>query len=158
MDDNDRRRNIAIIAGVLLVLAGLWFIVVRVAAPLFEPLRVVLGFVWSIGWPLALVALGILLIVRRDSLHGPGSLEGKRLYRSRNDRMLGGVFGGLGVYLGVDATLLRIGFALLAIVTWFVPAVVAYVIAMVIMPEEPFGQVNGSSAPAAPPIPPPPAS
>ena len=34
----------------------------------------------------------------------------KRLFRSKNDRMLGGVCGGLGNYLGIDPTFIRIFF------------------------------------------------
>ncbi len=37
------------------------------------------------------------------------------LYRSDNDRMLGGVCGGLAKYIGVDSTFVRIFFALLAL-------------------------------------------
>jgi len=36
-----------------------------------------------------------------------------RLYRSKSDRMLGGVCGGLGSYLGIDSTLVRIFFFIL---------------------------------------------
>ena len=36
----------------------------------------------------------------------------KRLYRSRNDRMLAGVCGGLAEFLGVDATLIRLAVVL----------------------------------------------
>lgn len=38
-----------------------------------------------------------------------------KLYRSRTDKMLGGVCGGLGAYLGIDSTLVRIFFVLLAL-------------------------------------------
>ena len=34
----------------------------------------------------------------------------RKLYRSKSDRMLGGVCGGLGLYLGIDPTLVRIFF------------------------------------------------
>lgn len=158
MGDHDRRRKLGIIAGVVLILVGLWFIAERAAGPLMQPLRAALDFVWSIGWPLALVGLGVLLIVRRDALRQVGTLEGRRLYRSRSDRMIGGVLGGLAVYLGMDATLLRIAFALLVIVSGFGPGVIAYIVAMVIVPEEPLVRQDGAKAPAAPPIPPPPAS
>lgn len=36
----------------------------------------------------------------------------KKLYRSRSDQMLGGVCGGLGEYLGLDSTLVRLFFVL----------------------------------------------
>lgn len=38
----------------------------------------------------------------------------KRLYRSESDKMLGGVAGGLGEYLQLDATVIRLVFVLLA--------------------------------------------
>jgi phage shock protein PspC (stress-responsive transcriptional regulator) len=40
----------------------------------------------------------------------PQSRQDKRLVRSRSDRMLGGVAGGLGQYFGVDSLIFRIGF------------------------------------------------
>lgn len=59
----------------------------------------------------------------------------RQLRRSRSDRMLAGVCGGAASYLKVDPTLIRVGFAVLAIVTWGV-AVLAYLVAWLIMPEE----------------------
>jgi len=38
----------------------------------------------------------------------------KNLYRSSSDKMLGGVCGGIGIYLGIDATFVRIFFVVLA--------------------------------------------
>ena len=40
-------------------------------------------------------------------------MEPKKLYRSRTDKMIAGVCGGLGKYLGVDPTLIRLAFVLL---------------------------------------------
>lgn len=39
----------------------------------------------------------------------------RRLTRSRDDRLLGGVAGGLATYLGLDVTLVRVAFVLLAV-------------------------------------------
>lgn len=39
----------------------------------------------------------------------------RRLTRSREDRLLGGVAGGVAMFLGIDPTLVRIGFVLLAV-------------------------------------------
>jgi len=64
-------------------------------------------------------------------------METKRLYRSRTERMIGGVCGGLGRYLGVDATLLRLIAVLLLVLTGIIPGVIAYFIIMVIVPLEP---------------------
>lgn len=60
----------------------------------------------------------------------------KKLYRSRNDRVISGVCGGLGQYLDTDPTLLRIGAVLLAI--WsFGTAVLVYLALAVIVPLAP---------------------
>jgi phage shock protein C len=64
-------------------------------------------------------------------------VETKKLYRSRTDRMVGGVCGGLGKYLSLDATLLRLIAVLLLVLTGVIPGVIAYLIIMVIVPVEP---------------------
>ena len=57
----------------------------------------------------------------------------KRLYRSRDQRMLGGVAGGMADYLGVDPTIVRLCFVLTA---FFGGAgIVAYAVAWLIVPE-----------------------
>jgi phage shock protein C len=62
----------------------------------------------------------------------------KRIYRSRNDRMIGGVCGGLADYLGVDPTIIRLLFVagLLAGTASFW----IYLVMMIVIPEDP-GQV-----------------
>ena len=57
----------------------------------------------------------------------------KRLYRSKTDRMLFGVCGGLGKYLGIDPTIIRVIFVLLAF-TGF--GILAYIVLAVIAPLE----------------------
>lgn len=58
----------------------------------------------------------------------------KRLYRSRNDKMLFGVCGGLADYLNVDPTIVR----LIMLFVWSTGAgFIAYLAAGLIMPEEP---------------------
>lgn len=60
----------------------------------------------------------------------------RRLFRSRTNRRLSGVCGGLGEYLDVDPTLVRLIFLLLLIFTGIVPGLIFYLAAWVIMPEE----------------------
>jgi phage shock protein C len=64
-------------------------------------------------------------------------METKKLYRSRIDRMIGGVCGGLGKYFGVDATLIRLIAVLLMVLTGVIPGVIAYLIMLAIVPLEP---------------------
>jgi phage shock protein PspC (stress-responsive transcriptional regulator) len=59
----------------------------------------------------------------------------KRLYRSRKERMLGGVCAGLGEYLRVDPTLLRLLFILFTLMGG--QGILAYLILWVIVPDEP---------------------
>jgi phage shock protein C len=66
--------------------------------------------------------------------------------RSRSDRVVAGVCGGIGRYLGVDPVLLRIAFMILALANGL--GVIAYVVAWVAIPEEGPGQGPGP-APAA---------
>ena len=74
-------------------------------------------------------------------------VQNKKLYRSRSDRMIGGICGGLGVYLGIDSTVLRLIFVLIAAISGGVPALIAYVIMLFIVPEEPLGGPAGTPPP-----------
>ncbi len=61
----------------------------------------------------------------------------KRLYRSRTNKMIAGVCGGIAEYFNIDPTIVRLGVALVTAVTGGVPGLVFYFIAAVIMPENP---------------------
>jgi phage shock protein C len=61
--------------------------------------------------------------------------ESKRLYRSRTDRMISGVCGGLGEYLGIDPTVVRLLFVLGLFAGG--TTVPVYIVMMIIVPEEP---------------------
>lgn len=60
----------------------------------------------------------------------------KRLTRSKSDRMVFGVCGGLGKYFGVDPTLIRLGFAFFTLLSGVGPGIVIYIIMAIIMPQE----------------------
>lgn len=74
-----------------------------------------------------------------------------RLYRSREDRMLAGVAGGLAEMWGADPSLVRIVWALLVILTGGI-ALVVYIVMAIVVPEE--EDVRGA-IPFAPGPPPP---
>ena len=61
----------------------------------------------------------------------------KRLYRSRSERMIGGICGGLGEYFNVDPTLVRLIAVVIILITGILPGILAYLIAWVIIPERP---------------------
>ena len=61
----------------------------------------------------------------------------KRLYRSKDNRVFAGIIGGLGEYFDVDPVLLRLGYILLVAFTVFIPGLVAYIVAIFVVPEKP---------------------
>ena len=75
----------------------------------------------------------------------------KKLERSRTDRKIGGVCGGLGDYLDVDSTIVR----LIWVVTVFFggTGLLAYIIAWIVIPEEPLAEPVKTAAPVSAPQP-----
>jgi len=68
----------------------------------------------------------------------------KRFYRSRKERIIGGVLGGLAEYLGVDPNLLRLAYIVLLVLGDLAGALIGvYVLAWIFIPEEP---VEGTSS------------
>ena len=61
----------------------------------------------------------------------------KKLYRSKEDRIIFGVMGGFGKYFDVDPTILRVIYVVFAIFTACLPGILAYVLMALIIPEEP---------------------
>ncbi len=59
----------------------------------------------------------------------------KRLTKSEN-RMLSGVCGGIAEYLGWDATLVRVVYALLSICSAGFPGLLIYIILAILMPSK----------------------
>jgi phage shock protein C len=67
-----------------------------------------------------------------ESARNAGS---RRLYRSRDDRMIAGVCGGLASYFSIDPTIVRV----IAVATILLPgpSVIVYLVLWLIVPEEP---------------------
>ena len=59
----------------------------------------------------------------------------KKLYKSRTDRKLWGVCGGIAEYFGIDSTLVRLGLVIL--IACFGTGLLAYILAALILPDEP---------------------
>lgn len=58
----------------------------------------------------------------------------KKVYRSKENRMVCGVCGGIAEYFNIDPTLVRLGWVLVAVCS-FGTGVLAYFIAAVIIPD-----------------------
>ncbi|MBW2279284.1 MAG: PspC domain-containing protein [Deltaproteobacteria bacterium] len=63
------------------------------------------------------------------------SLLQRPLRRPRHPRLIGGVCAGLGRWLGWDRAVVRLAFAILALATSLVPAVVLYGVLWLAIPE-----------------------
>lgn len=61
----------------------------------------------------------------------------KKLYKSDTNKIFAGVLGGVGEYFNLDPVLLRLGYIIIAIVTAFVPAILGYIIAVLVVPSRP---------------------
>jgi len=136
-DGRNEQNSPLLIIGGLLIVAGA-VLMARQFNLVPEPLLMMWRVLSAARGPVALVLVGIVVIVlanRGGSFHAPA--KGTRLYRSRSDKVISGVLGGLAKYFGVDTTLVRLGFVALAFVGGVWTAVVAYIVLSVVMPEEP---------------------
>ena len=59
--------------------------------------------------------------------------EAKRLRRSRSNRMIAGIAGGMAAYFGIDSRLVRLGWVIAAVMGW---GLFAYAICWIFVPEE----------------------
>lgn len=132
------RTNRALLLGAILLLLG--------ALLLFNnfgwlPVRLdaLWELAWNLFWPLFLIGLGVYLLF---SLNGHGvdwerlRARGARLplRRSRRNRVIAGVCGGIAAYLKVDAVLVRLVWTLLTVLTLGTISVVLYALAVVFIP------------------------
>lgn len=152
MSDRGNNNTPLLIIGIALLAFGGWALLGAMNWGGAIYIREAFSTLSHIGWPLLLVAAGVLLIIAANK---PGGFSvrvaGKTLRRSRGKRVISGVFGGLSDYIDVDVAILRIVGVLLLITNAF-PVTIAYLVATVAIPEEPM--VSGESPAPAPPIPP----
>ncbi len=62
--------------------------------------------------------------------------ERRPFRRSRTNRMIAGVVGGLADYIGMDPVLARVLYVLISVFSAAFPGVLVYLILWVVMPEE----------------------
>jgi phage shock protein C len=60
----------------------------------------------------------------------------KPLKRSRTNRMIGGVVGGLAEYFGMDVTLARVIYVLVSFFSAAFPGILVYIVLWLVVPEE----------------------
>ena len=62
----------------------------------------------------------------------------KKLDKSNSDKMLAGVLGGFAEYIGVDSTLVKLVYVLIAMFSAGFPGILFYIICALVIPDEPF--------------------
>lgn len=63
-------------------------------------------------------------------------MANKKLYRSIDSAMLGGVLAGFAEYFDIDVTLVRVLYIFITIFSAFFPAVLAYLICWALIPSK----------------------
>ena len=62
----------------------------------------------------------------------------KKLYRSRSNRMVAGVCGGIAERIGIDPTVIRLAWAVVSILLWWgLGGIILYIVFAIIIPNEP---------------------
>jgi phage shock protein C len=129
---SDHRGDWTVVAAIALIALGVWFLLGNVFGEWWQE---AVRQAFRVAWPLSLIALGVLLYL--SASRGRLGASGRRLYRSRGDRMVSGVLAGVADYLGTDPTVVRVLYAIFGVLTGVWPAIVVYVIATIVVPEEP---------------------
>jgi phage shock protein C len=140
--------------GILLIVVGsIWFLG-NVGLPIFRHWWW-WGFSWEVFFPVALILIGVAFIFGgRNSMMTAGTKaqdqrstgggfgveppppEVPRLTKSRYDKKIFGVCGGLANHIGFDPTIIRLAFVIGAFASFGI-ALLAYVVMAIVIPQEP---------------------
>lgn len=61
----------------------------------------------------------------------------RKIYRSKKDKLIAGICGGLGEMFEIDPTLIRLGLVFIGLVTGVLPFIIAYIVGWIIIPVNP---------------------
>lgn len=61
----------------------------------------------------------------------------KKIYRSKSQRMISGVCGGIAHYFNIDPTIVRLVWVLVSIFSTAIPGLIIYLICVIVIPDEP---------------------
>lgn len=64
----------------------------------------------------------------------------KKLYLSTNDKKLTGLCAGIANYFETDPSLVRLAWIIFTVITGIVPGIIAYIIAAIVIPNEPMAE------------------
>ena len=100
---------------------------------------------WDLLWPIAIIVIGVLVIyfvIKKekevtDSARGkPKASPERKILRSSENKMLGGVCAGVADYLKIDVTFIRLGWVIFTVYTVIAVGVLAYLAMLILIPQE----------------------
>jgi phage shock protein C len=121
--------------GSLLIIFGLFFLMRQMGLFYgFEFWRIP----WQMVWAVFLIVIGLYLLYNRNKKEDDDTFEiqGKKLYRSRQQKMLAGVCGGIAEYFEMDVSVIRILWAIITIASVGF-GILIYILMIIIFPEVP---------------------
>ncbi len=121
--------------GSLLIIFGLFFLMRQMGLFYgFEFWRIP----WQIVWAVFLIIIGLYLLYNRKKKEDSDGfeLQGKKLYRSREQKMMAGVCGGIAEYFEMDVSVIRILWAIITIASVGF-GILIYILMIIIFPEVP---------------------
>lgn len=102
-------------------------------------------FHWDRFWPIVIILFGIFYlfyVLRKNKESGTHQANHEttapptgKLYRSRRDKVIGGVCGGLAKNLNIDPVFVRIGWVVLTFII-HIFGIIIYIVWMIVVPEE----------------------
>ena len=129
--------KIAILVGLSLIVIGLSnFLSLLVPVYLWDEIAEFLGTVMKFVWPVVFVAAGLFILwsAKNGKLAGFAAHHSHGVFmRSRTDKRLFGVCGGIAYYFGVDSAIVRI-FAVILLILLPFPVVIAYFLIAILIP------------------------
>ncbi len=144
-EEEKNKTNPALIWGVGFILLGMFFLAHK--WHFMRPWHFPYDFMnwWHLPWawwPVGLIILGALYLVHvltQDKVSSSKSetsqADEHKLKRSQKSKIIGGVCGGLGEHYHVDPVLLRIGFAIIALMTHLAGWGIIYIAMMILIPK-----------------------
>ena len=104
-------------------------------------------------WPIVIILFGVFYLIyvlrktKESETQEAEKVQPRKLYRSRSDKIIGGVCGGIAKNTNLDPVIVRIGWVLLTLATKLILGVIVYIIWMIVVQEEPIeGQQASTTA------------
>ena len=135
---------IGMIIGALLIFFGLSMLFDRIRYWYFIPDWLYPIFSIQTFFALVLIVIGALFIVFMFRKRGDDTAKEEgagdtshTLFRSRTDKKLAGVCGGIGGYFNIDSTIIRVLWVIITLMTGVVLMLILYILLAIVIPEQP---------------------